>query len=303
MVAASGVQVLDAASGRALATVEAKGRPATVLLDHDGRRLIVHLNRSATLWDVDSGKLLATIPQVRQVRLAPGGRSFVTEAGNAASLREPVAGAVLAEAKCSCTISETVFSADGRRAAIVGDMNTIYLRSVDPNDPGREIAHEGRIHRAAFSPDGNLLALTGVSPVMAETNDKSAQPAETGASKPWQQLIDVRSGREIELQQAQVEDANPVFSADGRYLAAGEVIWETATGRRIARAEAPVIAFSPDASLLLTRENGAVRAWPWRTEDLLALACGQLSRDLSGEEWRRYVSSEEPAAETCKGFR
>lgn len=303
VVAASGVQVLDAASGRALATVEAKGRLATVLLDHDGRRLFVHLNRSATLWDVDSGKLLATIPEVRQVRLAPGGRVFVTEEGNAASLREPAAGAVLAEATCTCTVRETVFSADGRRAAIVGDMNTIYLRSIDSNDAGREINYGGRINAVAFSPDGNFLALTGVHPVMAETKDKSGQPADTGASQPWQMLVDIRSRREFELQQAQVEAASPVFSTDGRYLAAGEAIWETATGRRIARAEEPVIAFSSDASLLLTRKNGAVRAWPWRTEDLLALACGQLPRDLTGEEWRRYVSSEEPPAETCKGLR
>ena len=302
--AASGVQILDAASGRALATVEAKGRFATVLLDHDGRRLIVHQDHNATLWDVDSEKRLATIPQVRQVRLAPGGRVFVTEEGNAARLRDPAAdGTVLAEATCTCSVRETVFSANGRRAAIVGDMNTVYLRSVERDGPAREIPYTGRIDRVTFSPDGLLLAMTGGDPILSETLDKPGQTFDTGDRDPWQRLVEVQSAREIALQQEQVDYIEPVFSADGRYLAAGKVVWDAATGRRLARAEERIIAFSPDANLLLTREKGAVRAWPWRSEDLLAIACGQLPRNLSGEEWLRHVSSEEPPARTCAGLR
>jgi WD40 repeat protein len=302
--AASGVQVLDAASGRPLATVDAKGRAPRVLLDHDGRRLIVHEYRQATLWDVDSGRMLTTIPEVRWVRLAPGGRVFVTEEGNAARLRDVAAGGtVLAEATCTCSVRETVLSADGRRAAIVGDMNRIYLRSVDRDGPAREIEHTGRIDQVTFSPDGRLLAMTGGNPVMGETLDKAGQPVDTGEREPWQRLEEAVSGRAIELQQEQADGTDLVFSADGRYLAAGRVVWDATTGRRLARTEEPVIAFSPDASLLLTREEGAVRAWPWRNDDLLALACRQLSRNLSGEEWLRHVSGAEPPAKTCAGLR
>ena len=154
-----------------------------------------------------------------------------------------------------------------------------------------------------FSPDGLLLAMTGGDPILSETLDKPGQTFDTGDREPWQRLVEVQTAREIELQQEQADYTEPVFSADGRYLAAGKVVWDAATGRRLARAEERIIAFSPDANLLLTREKDVVRAWPWRSEDLLAIACRQLPRNLSGEEWLRHVSSEEPPARTCAGLR
>ena len=94
-----------------------------------------------------------------------------------------------------------------------------------------------------------------------------------------------------------------VFSADARYLAAGTVVWDATSGRKLARAEGQIIAFSPDQSLLLTRQANAVRAWPWRSEDMLALACSQLTSNLSAEEWQRHASREEPPGKTCAWLR
>jgi WD40 repeat protein len=206
---------------------------------------------------------------------------------------------MLAEATCTCRILETVFSPDGRRAAIVSDANSIYIRSTDTGDPGFEIDFGGTIGNVAFSPDGTLIGLTGEYPVMAETEGNLGKPSATGQSEPWQSLWEVRSSREIELEQERAETYTVVFSADARYLAAGSVVWDTTSGRRVARAEEPILAFSPDQRVLITRGAGAVRAWPWRSEDLLALACTQLTRNLSAEEWQRHVSREEPPQKTC----
>lgn len=101
------------------------------------------------------------------------------------------------------------------------------------------------------------------------------------------------------LEQERADTLTLVFSEDGRYLAAGTVVWDTTSGRRLARADGQIIAFSPDQSLLLTRAENIVRAWPWRSEDMLALACRQLAINLSAEEWQRHVSREEPPAKTC----
>jgi WD40 repeat protein len=302
VVAAPGVLVLDAASGRALSSIPMTGRVGTVLLSHDGRRLVALHDEGASLLDVDTAGALAAIKGVRQVHFAPGGRSLVTEAGNEAQWLDAATGKVLAAVKCQCRIRDTVFAAEGRLAAIVADDNRIYVRSLEPGDAGRDVEHTGLIGQVAFSPDGKLLALTGSDPIMVETEGNVGQPRATGQSEPWQRLVELRSGREIALEQERAETDTPVFSADGRYLAAGGVVWDAATGRRLARAEGQILAFSPDQRLLVTREGNAIRAWPWRSEDMLALACSQLSRNLTEEEWQRHVSREEPRAKTCAGL-
>jgi len=80
-------------------------------------------------------------------------------------------------------------------------------------------------------------------------------------------------------------------------------VWDVASGARLARVDSAIIEFSPDQRLLLTRAGDAVRVLPWRGDDLLALACRQLSRNLTGQEWRRHVSQEEPPAKTCEALR
>jgi WD40 repeat protein len=301
--AETGVQVFATTSGRTLAKFEAKGSFRTVLIDHDGQRLIAKNNGAVSLWDVDAGRALVTTEQVRAVRLAPGGRTIATETGNQARLWDAATGKMLAEVDCQCHIRETVFSADGRFAVIVSEANSVYVRSTTLCEVSRELKYSGVIGQVAFSPDGKLLAMSGSDPIMAETKGNVGQPRATGQGEPWLRLVEVRSGREIDLEQERAEGAALVFSADARYLAAGAVIWDAVSGRRLARAEGPVVAFSPDGSLLLTQDGGFVRVWPWRSDDMLALACRQLPRNLSDEEWQRHVSREEPPRETCAGLR
>jgi hypothetical protein len=157
----------------------------------------------------------------------------------------------------------------------------VYVRSSEPGEAGRELEYSGLVDQVAFSPDGRLLAMTGGDPILTETEGNLGQPRATGQSEPWQRLWELESGREIELEQERAEIFTLVFSADARYLAAGTVVWDATSGRRLARAEGQIIAFRPDRSLLLTRAESFVRAWPWRSEDLLALACSQLSREIS----------------------
>jgi len=298
----SGVQVFDAAIGRALARFIAKGRVGQVLLDSDGRRLIVQHDDGVSLWDVDTAQVLDTIKQVSRIRLAPGGRMFVTEEGNEARLRDAATGKASGEVKCQCRIRETVFSADGRLAAVVADDNRVYIRSVEPGGAGRDLEYSGRIDAVAFGPGGKLIAMTGSDPIMVETEGNLGQPRDIGQGEPWQQLVEVQSGRAIGLDPERADVGTPIFSADGRYLAAGVVVWDAASGRRLARANGRIVAFSPDSSLIVTREKTLLRVWPWRSADMLALACSQLSRNLSGEEWLRHVSREEPPAKTCAGL-
>jgi uncharacterized protein with WD repeat len=98
------------------------------------------------------------------------------------------------------------------------------------------------------------------------------------------------------------------FSPDGRWLATGSWdntarVWEAASGQEVARMthEGPVlaVAFSPDGRWLATgSDDNTARVWLVRPEDLIAEACSRLTRNLTREEWRRYLS-DEPYRLTC----
>jgi len=101
------------------------------------------------------------------------------------------------------------------------------------------------------------------------------------------------------------------FGPEGTRLATASYdgsarLWDTATGQELAilRHDGYVnaVAFSPDGARLATASNDTTaRLWRIRLEDLLAMACERVTRNLSQAEWQQYLGEREYRA-TCPGL-
>jgi WD40 repeat protein len=172
------------------------------------------------------------------------------------------------------------FSADERQLATGSLDGTVRVWDLgDGRELLRLIAPGGhQIYSMDMTKDGRYIA-TG----------------EIGTVRLW----DVASGRE-ELQLPHDSLVNGVaFSGDGRLLATagrdGTVrLFELPSGHELdsmAHAlSANGVGFSPDGKLLATAsDDRTARVWAVAPGNLLAEACGTVTRNLSTGEWQRYL--------------
>jgi WD40 repeat protein len=132
---------------------------------------------------------------------------------------------------------------------------------------------------AAFSPDGQLLALGGT--------NRSVRVYETGS---WEERA--RFGLDSAVWCV-------AFSPNGRLLASGTDlrtahVWDLGTGQervRLHHAGAILdLAFGPDGTTLLTgSQDGTARLWPIAAERLVEMAGARATRELNAEERERFL--------------
>ena len=118
-------------------------------------------------------------------------------------------------------------------------------------------------------------------------------------------IYDVRTGKRQALLQHQGEIRSNLLRGTATVanssnhaiatLSKGRVrIWDTRTGLELARignGEIIDMRFSPNGEFLLTgnKDNDAT-IWLWRNHDLIKSACDRLERNLTEEEWNRFLS-------------
>ena len=103
-----------------------------------------------------------------------------------------------------------------------------------------------------------------------------------------------------------------VFSPDGNYLATASDhdsgrIWDVQSGQEVSRLthDNPNVVdvdFSPDGRFIATASwDHTARIWLWQPDDLILQAGSRVSRNLTLEEWQRYLLNE-PYRETFPEF-
>jgi WD40 repeat protein len=98
------------------------------------------------------------------------------------------------------------------------------------------------------------------------------------------------------------------FSPDGKHLATGGQdelvrVWDTTTWTVVAtlphKGWVLAVAFSPEGKYLATGDRSwAARLWNVQITDWIQAACARLPRNLTLQEWQRYLS-DVPYRATC----
>jgi len=112
---------------------------------------------------------------------------------------------------------------------------------------------------------------------------------------------DAIDGRMLGVLRHEGEIDRVVFAQSGDVVAtrSGEHVrlWDVRTYEPLTQASAAshftVFGLSPDGARLLTGSGeGEVASWLWRHDDLRAEACRRVGRNLTEDEWRRYLGDE-----------
>jgi WD40 repeat protein len=217
--------------------------------------------RAVTLWDVATGRLLASAPAlgVYYLEFTPDGRELIVSGPPSATIWRLNGFLPVSLAGHTAGTRAVAFSPDGRRLATAGD-ETGHMQMIKIWDLASARAihewdgREGTVGELAFSADGKWLA--------------SAHRAEKHIVGLWDaatsQLVARLAGHSQETRAV-------AFSPDGTLLASGGHdgivrLWEVAQGsyRKVDwRHAGPVedVAFSPDGTLVASAGRDGVRLW------------------------------------------
>jgi hypothetical protein len=185
-------------------------------------------------------------------------------------------------------------NASGYVLALGHDDGTITFWDVITGQPlGKPLTgHSAGVKSLAFSPDGELLASGGW--------DNTVILWDVASRRPIGQPLTDHTGGVYSV----------AFSPSGHMLASGSrdatvILWDVATRRPLGdplacQSTVDSVAFSPSGGMLASScsSEGIIALWDVSPDSWQERACGLANRNLSLEEWKRYLE-DEPYQATC----
>ena len=185
----------------------------------------------------------------------------------------------------SAVENAVAFSPDGRWLAALGTEVTLWKVASPTSEPTVLRGREQFLDKLAFSPDSRWLVAGGL-------RDGTASLWNLSATDPPAESVllqgDVKSGTVV------------AFSPDGRWLVTygngRPRLWnmnDPSAGSLVLEGSSRVAGFSPDGRWLATADKGGTRIWRLRIEELIALACQSVGRNLTPAESLEYFGTED----------
>jgi WD40 repeat protein len=270
------VRVWDGTSGRALLTL----RSNHVAFSPEGDHLITVEGDATVLsvWDLETGEMLLTLPANGPIAVSPDGKLLVTGAADRlgglalwdleASLVSGTGQALTPDTGGNLTTTDLEFSPDGSRLAAGDQDATAIIWTLGPEGLQETLilaGHTDHVWGVSFNPDGRTLATA----------------SEDGTARIWD--ISPSGNREILTRAGHSAGFRRVhYSPDGARLATTDgdgraAILDAESGETLLTFPHPAgtvweAVFSPDGTRLATAgEDNTARLWDARTGQALLL--------------------------------
>ncbi|HVT59919.1 MAG TPA: WD40 repeat domain-containing protein [Thermoanaerobaculia bacterium] len=315
-----GIVRLFRADGSPLATLAGGAGLRHAAWSPDGRRIAAAgLDGIVRVWEAAAGRLAFALPDHRDwissVAWSPGGTRLVS-AGFDGTARlwsaedrgSPLAvlGAAPAHGSAAPAGHESAvlfaaWSPDGTRVATTGADSTARVWDAASGEQLALMSGEGDwVRSAAWSPDGSRIATAGA----------NRRPVGLAAAPGTARVWDARTGQLLLALKGHQDRLTAVEWGPGgaQIVTASEDgearVWNSADGElhtvlhghtgRLNQA-----AWSPDGSRIATAgADGSVRVYFTSIGELAAAACRRAVRELTAEEWTRYLAAV-PRRPTC----
>ncbi|MEP2655755.1 MAG: trypsin-like peptidase domain-containing protein [Sedimentitalea sp.] len=301
--------IFNAYNGEEIARFDHGDMVTAVAFSPDGTRLATaSLDNTALILNAQTGEEIARIKhgdKVHAVAFSPDGTRLATASGSLffdestvrilnAQTREEIA-----RIKYEGMVTAVAFSPDGTRLAtasgsLFSSEGTVRILNARTREEIARITYASSVNPIVFSPDGKRLAI--------------------GSGDNTTRILNAQTGQEI----ARIEHGGSVtavaFSPDGTRIATASGdnaahIFNAYNGEEIARIEhgdiVIAVAFSLDGIRIATTSNdGIARIFDADLGRIFERLCEERAgRNLTRNEWERYIGFIEPWRPTCPQWR